>query len=194
MSKQYKKESLGKVDGSISSDVVFTIPHSPEEEQNLQRLIERLQPLFMQPIQNAIEIFLEENIEISQGDIVQYINNYLTSYINTYVMGQVLKAGHGIRIVQNNISVRPGKGLEATVGDINVELDTDPGLEFDVDSAVGKLRVKDGDGIARDSNGTKVDLHSAITTNDGDGCGLKFTAADGSGKLQVAPKDFLYLG
>lgn len=192
MSKQYKKEKLGFVGSSFSADGIFTIPHSPEQEQAQQKLIERLQPIFLQGIQQAINLYIDETIEINQGDIITYVTQYINNYFQT--IGPSYVGGGGINILGDTISVRAGEGLETTDGDLNIELSGTSGLEINpANDAAGTLEVKDGDGIAIDSDGTKVDLADDITTI-GEGCGLDFTSDDGDGKLQVAPEDFLYMG
>ena len=190
MSKQYRKESLGRIDGSISSGSVFTLPHSPEQEQNLQKLVERIQPIFMQGVQQAINLYLEETYEINQGDFVQYITNYIQNYFNTYVIGQILTAGNGILISGNTISVRAGEGLETASGPLNVDLATNPGLEITSE----KLEAKPNTAAAlnKDAQGLKVVLSGTVETGSGaTGGGLSF---DGTSGVRVNPEDFLYLG
>jgi hypothetical protein len=188
MVKQFTKEKKGRVGSSLSADGIFTIPHSPEQEQATQKLIERLQPIFLQGLVQSINLYIDENINIQQGDIITYVTNYINNYYQT--IGVIYSAGNGIQILGSTIGVRDGDGLDASSGPLNIDLvDTNPGLKI----VSTELDIKAGDGITTDDDGTKVDLADAITTT-GDGGGLKLTDSDGTGKLQVAPEDFLYTG
>lgn len=186
--KQYKKEGLGRIDGSISAEGISTLPHSPEQEKRLQKLVEQIQPLFMQNIQQAIELYIDDRITVNQGDIIQYIVNYITK--KYYTTGLQYTAGNGIKISRETISVRPGDGLEAASGDLNVDLATNPGLQI----TGSKLEAKPYTSAAmdKDTNGIKLVLSSDVETGAGaSGGGLSF---DGTSGVRVNPEDFLYLG
>ena len=150
--------------------------------------MERLQPI----INYAVELSVDDSLDIHMGDVIQYIINYITNYYIT--QGISYTAGNGINILGNVIAVRDGKGLDASGGDLDVELDTDPGLEFDEDTADGKLRAKCNTAAAvdKDSSGIKVLLSDSVETGSGGGGGgLSFDGTDG---VRVDPEDFLYLG
>lgn len=195
----WEKEKEGLANTSISARNIHAYPHSPEEEENLQKLLEYLRPLIMQGVQEEINIYFQEGEQA--GDIIQHVYNIINNYIRniSYTLGQFLKPGKGIEFNwpgygKSAINVRAGKGLEAEMeADLNVELTTDGGLEFSEDTADGTLQVKDGDGIELDSNGVKIDLDDEFdTAHEATGCGLSLSAVDGTGELRVKPLHFLY--
>ncbi len=70
-----------------------------------------------------------------------------------------------------------GAGLSDTAGTLAVELSATPGLALVGAGDAATLETKNGDGIAVDANGIKVDLAGSS--------GLELTAADGTGQLQI---------
>ncbi len=195
MSKAYKKEKRGVVQGSFVSPEVYRSAHTPEEEKQFLKLVERIQPLIMQTIKQQIDIYLEEHYDIHEGDFIQYVIQYIYQYFYSNPIVWPYGAGKGI----------DGSALGASV--IKVFLGGTPeGLKFGgdggkalqvnysdgLDLSGSALVAKADDGIAISEAGIKVDLASTTTTT-GDGGGLKLTDSDGTGKLQVAPEDFLKL-
>jgi len=199
----WEKEKEGLANTSVSARNIHVYPHSPEEEENMQKLLEYLRPLIMQGVQEEINVYFQEGDQA--GDIIQHVYNIINNYFRniSYTLGQFLKPGKGIEFDwpgsgKSAINVRAGKGLEAAVeSDLNVELTTDGGLEFSDGTADATLQVKDGDGIAIDSDGVNVDL-GTVENNPFDtahreaGCGLSLSDSGGTGKLRVKPLDFLY--
>lgn len=188
MSKQYRKESLGRIDGSLSGGRTFTIPHSPEEEKQLQKLVERIQPIFMQGIEQAINLYLTEMYEINQGDIIQYIINYITK--KYYTIGLQYIAGNGIVISGNTIGVRAGDGITVSSGPVAVDLATNPGLQITGTKLEAKPDVARA--MGKDTDGLFVNLSDTVETGAGaSGGGLSIEGENG---LRVNPEAFLYLG
>ena len=191
MSKAFKKERLGTVHGSLVSPEIYPSAHSPEEEKQFQKLVKELQPIMMQAIQQSINIYLEEQYEIIEGDTFQTFIQYFTNYFNTYYQGAIYTAGAGIKITSNVVSVKAGNGLVtealADGGSLYVNLEADdPGLII----ADDQLDIKKGDGITTNGDGTRLDLSGSIGST-GDGGGLDFSSEDGDGQLRVCPEDFL---
>lgn len=81
---------------------------------------------------------------------------------------------------KGKLTVDSDYGLLLTGGVLTINLDTNPGLEFD--GVTGKLRVKVYDGIAMDANGIQVDL--ATGTPDP---GLQLVGTSPNKKLAVLP-------
>ena len=173
MSKAYKKEKLGTVHGSLVSPEVFPSPHSPEEEEAFKKLLERLQPFLMGTMNEIVNLAIEENYDIRQGDIWVLIIQYIDNYFITQNIGQAYTGGAGIEIDANVI---------------NVDLGSEPGLEI----SSAKLVAKPNNDAAMDksASGLEVVLGSEILTGEGsaEGGGIGFGDAGG---LRIAPEDFL---
>jgi hypothetical protein len=78
-----------------------------------------------------------------------------------------------------------GAGIAFDGDTIDVELETNKGLEFDVAGAAGKLRVKEGAGIYFDSGAVAVEI-------EGDK-GLEFDVAGAAGKLRCKAGTYIEL-
>ncbi len=196
MSKAYTQEKLGIVQGSLSSPEVFPSAHTPEEEKQFQKLVDALQPIFMQTLQQSIELYLADFYDAREGDIVQVIINYITEYFNTYITGAVYGAGKGIDgsalgagVIQVWLGDTP-QGL-TFAGDSGRELRVyyDQGLELDGSTLEAKCNAAAA--IGKDDDGIKLLLSSSVETGSGGGGGgLSF---DGETGVRVDPEDFLKL-
>ena len=200
MSKAYTQEKRGIVQGSLVSPEVYPSAHTPEEEKQFQKLVKELQPIMMQSIQQSINVFLEEQYDIHEGDTLQTIINYITNYFKTYITGMIYGPGKGI----------DGSALGAGV--VQVWLgDTPQGLTFagtsgrelrvyysdglELDGSVLEAQCNTAAAVGKDSSGIKVLLSNNVETGSGGGSGgLSFDDTEGSeGKLRVDPEDFLKL-
>jgi hypothetical protein len=102
------------------------------------------------------------------------VNTTALSFTQFTGLGQVT-AGAGLTKTGNTLDVGDGAGILVNADSIEVELATDPALEFDAGGAAGKLRVKvdTSRGVNRDAAGVYVAISATP--------GLEFSA----GLLQV---------
>src|SRR3990167_3278937 len=70
-----------------------------------------------------------------------------------------------------------GAGISDTAGTLAVELSSTPGLALVGAGDAATIETKNGDGIAVDANGVKIDLAASS--------GLELTASDGTGQLRI---------
>jgi hypothetical protein len=195
MSKAYKKERKGLEQGSFVSPEAWPSAHTPEEEQAFQKLVKELQPIMMQAVQQAISVYVEENYDVHEGNIIQYIIQYITNYIDRRTIGATFVAGPGIDasalgagVIKVYLGSSP-EGLEFS-GDRNNELHVDYGDGIELDGS--KIEAQCNKGIDKNASGIFVDLHSSVqTTYEASGCGLEIDPDSATGKLRVVPTHFL---
>jgi len=141
-------------------------------------------------LNSGLSVFIEEGTVngdsgwtlITDGTIV--VNTTPLVFTQFTGLGQIT-AGEGLTKTGNTLDIGDGAGILVTANAIEVELATNPALEFDAAGAGGKLRFKPDTsrGMARDAAGAYVAL-SAVP-------GLEFAAgllqvlADPTGGIQV---------
>jgi hypothetical protein len=167
-----------------------------------------------------IQNFIDESMDIQYGDLVTFVYNIINNYFSGpfyNIVGSAVGAGNGIRVRGMHgssgrvVSVRDGKGLDASSGPLHVELTADKGLQFSGATDAATLEVEyntqkavncDGDGLkvtydtssgmeCHTTSGLQVNLSTSVETGSGGGGGgLSFDGANG---IRVDPEDFLKL-
>ena len=123
MTKPFKKERKGRIQGSVSS------PHSmplsllsPEEQQRLNALVEQIRPMIVQQVQQDISFTIGDSI--NNGDIQQFIINYINYYINYYfqTIGHILTFIAPLKESGGTVTLELGTelGTTATGGGLEV--------------------------------------------------------------------------
>ena len=203
MTKPFKKERLGEVQGSLGPPRASDLIHSPEEIAKQQALADQISAQIYSQLQQNFYNFVDESSEISYGDMVTFVTNIINNYLlhELRIIGTYLDAGRGIAIMQAGVTgfisvdFTDNKGLKFTgTGKTSkLEVDYNTALGVDCDASGLKVIPDTARGIGVDGSGVYIDTSdSGILTGDESGdsnvSGLDFE----SNGVRVAPCDFLY--